>query len=65
MSDIKKKTLVFSILDFLKTSVEDGTIKGDDKEGVDVASQFRSPPELRQSSSSFGSHSRSHVGSVC
>lgn len=39
MSDIKKKTLVFSILDFLKTSVEDGSIKGDDKEGVDVASQ--------------------------
>ena len=38
MSDIKKKTLVFSILDFLKTSVEDGSIKGDDKEGVDVAS---------------------------
>ena len=36
MSDIKKR-LVFSILQFLQQSINDGTIKEEDKEGVEVA----------------------------
>ena len=34
----KKKQLVWNIIDFLKTSQQDGTVKEDDKESLDVAS---------------------------
>lgn len=39
MSDLRKKQLVFNILSFLRESVEDNSIKSDDAEGVEVASQ--------------------------
>ncbi|KAI1295244.1 hypothetical protein EDD11_007882 [Mortierella claussenii] len=39
MADDKQKHLVFSILEFLQTSVNNGTIKPDDSEGVEVAIQ--------------------------
>ncbi|KAG8905098.1 hypothetical protein FRB99_000699 [Tulasnella sp. 403] len=35
----KKQRLVLSILDFLSQSLTDGTIKSDDKEGLEVAIQ--------------------------
>lgn len=33
----QKKNVALGILDFLKTSIDDGTVSGDDKESVDVA----------------------------
>ncbi|KAG0046111.1 hypothetical protein BGZ83_008706 [Gryganskiella cystojenkinii] len=39
MADDKQKHLVFSILEFLQTSIGNGTIKADDAEGVEVAIQ--------------------------
>lgn len=33
-----KQRLVLSILDFLNQSIEDGTVKQDDKESLEVAS---------------------------
>lgn len=36
MSD-KNQKLVLAILDFLNTSIDDGTVKADDKEGLEVA----------------------------
>jgi len=33
----KKQRLVLSILDFLTESMEDGTVKEEDKEGLEVA----------------------------
>lgn len=39
----KKKQLVWNIIDFLKTSQQDGTVKEDDKESLDVASTFANP----------------------
>ncbi|KAB5593004.1 Hsc70 cochaperone (SGT) [Ceratobasidium theobromae] len=38
MSD-KKQKLVLSIIDFLETSISDGSIKSDDKEGIEIAIQ--------------------------
>ncbi|KAK4687325.1 small glutamine-rich tetratricopeptide repeat-containing protein alpha, partial [Tremellales sp. Uapishka_1] len=38
MSDSKKQ-LVFNIIDFLRTSAQDGTVKEDDKESLEVAVQ--------------------------
>lgn len=35
----RKQKLVLSILDFLQTSMHDGSISDDDKEGLDVASE--------------------------
>ncbi|GAA99979.1 hypothetical protein E5Q_06682 [Mixia osmundae IAM 14324] len=35
----KKQRLVYSILDFLGTSLDDGSIKDDDREGIEVAMQ--------------------------
>merc|ERR1712093_954080 len=35
----KKQRLVYSILEFLQASMDDGTIKQDDKEGIEVAIQ--------------------------
>ncbi len=35
----KKQQLVLSIIDFLSSSVSDGTVKSDDKEGLEVAIQ--------------------------
>jgi small glutamine-rich tetratricopeptide repeat-containing protein alpha len=35
----KKKQLVWNFIDFLKTSQQDGTVKEDDKESLDVASE--------------------------
>jgi hypothetical protein len=35
MADDKQKHLVFSILEFLQTSINNGTIKQDDAEGVE------------------------------
>ncbi|KAF8499442.1 hypothetical protein JB92DRAFT_934566 [Gautieria morchelliformis] len=35
----KKQRLVLSILDFLSESMNDGTVKEEDKEGVEVAAQ--------------------------
>ncbi|KAF9133053.1 hypothetical protein BGW39_010743 [Mortierella sp. 14UC] len=39
MADEKQKHLVFSILEFLQTSISNGTIKQDDAEGIEVAIQ--------------------------
>ncbi|KAF9434440.1 hypothetical protein BGZ76_008020 [Entomortierella beljakovae] len=39
MADEKQKHLVFSILEFLQTSINNGTIKEDDSEGIEVAIQ--------------------------
>lgn len=36
----KNQRLVLSILDFLNKSIEDGTVKSDDKEGLEVAGMF-------------------------
>lgn len=36
----KKQQLVLSIIDFLNQSIDDGTVKQDDKEGLEVASAF-------------------------
>lgn len=33
----KNQQLVLAILDYLKASMEDGTVKADDKEGLEVA----------------------------
>jgi small glutamine-rich tetratricopeptide repeat-containing protein alpha len=33
----KKKQLVWNFIEFLKTSQQDGTVKEDDKESLDVA----------------------------
>lgn len=35
MADDKQKHLVFAILEFLQTSLNNGTIKQDDAEGID------------------------------
>lgn len=37
MADTKQR-LVFSIIEFLNQSIEDGTVKADDKESLEVAS---------------------------
>jgi len=34
----KQQRLVFSIIEFLKQSIDDGTVKVDDKESLEVAS---------------------------
>ncbi|KAL1411418.1 Small glutamine-rich tetratricopeptide repeat-containing protein 2 [Vanrija albida] len=39
MADARKKQLAFNIIDFLRTSSEDGTVKEDDKESMEVAIQ--------------------------
>nr|XP_019046436.1 cytoplasmic protein [Kwoniella bestiolae CBS 10118]OCF25366.1 cytoplasmic protein [Kwoniella bestiolae CBS 10118] len=39
MADAKKKQLVFNIIEFLRTSAQDGTVKEDDKESLEVAVQ--------------------------
>ncbi|KAF9350912.1 hypothetical protein BGX34_000915 [Mortierella sp. NVP85] len=39
MADDKQKHLVFAILEFLQTSINNGTIKQDDAEGIEVAIQ--------------------------
>ncbi|KAF7721223.1 hypothetical protein EC973_005099 [Apophysomyces ossiformis] len=39
MASENKKALVFSVLEFLKKSCEDGTISQDDQEGIEVAMQ--------------------------
>lgn len=45
-SDLKKKQLVFNILGFLRDSVNDNSIKSDDAEGVEVASESFIVPSL-------------------
>lgn len=39
----KKQKLVLAIIDFLNQSVDDGTVKADDKESLEVASELDSP----------------------
>jgi hypothetical protein len=39
MADHKER-LVLSILEFLEASIADGTVSADDKDGVEVASEF-------------------------
>ncbi|OCF60736.1 cytoplasmic protein [Kwoniella mangroviensis CBS 10435] len=39
MADARKKQLVFNIIEFLRTSAQDGTVKEDDKESLEVAVQ--------------------------
>jgi len=34
----KQQRLVYAIIDFLNQSIEDGTVKTDDQEGLEVAS---------------------------
>ena len=36
----KQKQLVYSIIEFLEQSIQDGTVKADDQEGLEVASAF-------------------------
>ncbi|KAF8559371.1 hypothetical protein OG21DRAFT_1403388, partial [Imleria badia] len=37
MAAAKKQQLVLAFVDFLNESIQDGTVKDDDKEGLDVA----------------------------
>ena len=37
MSDEKTQKLVLSVIDFLNGAIEDGTVKSDDREGLEVA----------------------------
>ncbi|KAG2023612.1 cytoplasmic protein [Coprinopsis cinerea AmutBmut pab1-1] len=39
MADDKKQRLVYSVIEFLNDSIADGTVKEDDKEGLEVAIQ--------------------------
>ncbi|KAH0838555.1 putative stress-induced protein STI1 [Lanmaoa asiatica] len=39
MADLKKQQLVLSFVDFLNESIQDGTVKDDDKEGLEIAIQ--------------------------
>jgi small glutamine-rich tetratricopeptide repeat-containing protein alpha len=39
MSADNQQRLVLAIIDFLKRSIDDGTVKQDDREGLDVASK--------------------------
>ena len=36
----KQQRLVYSIIEFLNQSIQDGTVKADDQEGLEVASAF-------------------------
>jgi hypothetical protein len=38
MADPKKQQLVLAFVDFLNDSILDGTVRDDDKEGLDIAS---------------------------
>jgi small glutamine-rich tetratricopeptide repeat-containing protein alpha len=42
----KQQRLVFSILEFLNQSINDGTVKADDKESLEVASTCQPEPDL-------------------
>ncbi len=42
MTETSKKQLVFNIIEFLRQSTLDGTVKEDDKESLEVAGQFSS-----------------------
>jgi hypothetical protein len=48
----KKKQLVWNFIDFLKTSQQDGTVKEDDKESLDVASKLKHEFSLLSTSTS-------------
>lgn len=37
----KQQRLVYTIIEFLNQSIENGTVKADDKEGLEVASAFQ------------------------
>ena len=39
----KQQRLVLSIIDFLNQSIDDGTIREEDKEGLDVAGAYARP----------------------
>ena len=39
----KQQRLVYSIIEFLNQSIQEGTIKADDQEGVEVASAYYGP----------------------
>ena len=41
-----KQRLVLSIIEFLNQSIQDGTVKQDDQESLEVASASRSLPSL-------------------
>jgi small glutamine-rich tetratricopeptide repeat-containing protein alpha len=43
MADDKQKHLVFAILEFLQTSINNGTIKQDDAEGIEGTLCFNLP----------------------
>ncbi|ORX35797.1 hypothetical protein BD324DRAFT_581766 [Kockovaella imperatae] len=58
MADVKKKQLVYNIIEFLRTSEQDGTIKEDDKESLEVAIQciaeaFEVDPESESDKSQY------------
>lgn len=38
----KQQRLVFAIIEFLNQAIQDGTVKADDQEGLEVASPFLS-----------------------
>jgi len=38
----KQQRLVYAIIEFLNQSIKDGTVKADDKEGLEVASRLSS-----------------------
>ena len=46
MADVKKQQLVLAFVDFLNESIQDGTVKDDDKEGLDIASALSASPHL-------------------
>lgn len=46
MADSKKQQLVLAFVDFLNDSIRDGTVKDDDKEGLDIAGALPRFPHL-------------------
>lgn len=46
MADLKKQQLVLAFVDFLNESIQDGTVKDDDKEGLEIASALSGSPHL-------------------
>jgi hypothetical protein len=60
----KKQKLVLSIIEFLETSITDGSIKSDDKEGIEVASVCPAKNHHLDIGSNIDNSSSMHRGSV-
>ena len=47
MADVKTQRLVLSFIEFLRGAIDDGTVKDDDREGLEVASECSVGPTVR------------------